>query len=95
MTKPATATGTLTQKTEDQLEDRQESATDHGPSPKPRPEMAAHIPNAPARRSTGYVSVRMAKRQGRHERAARALEGAGSDERHVRRREGAGHRADA
>ena len=34
-------------------EDREEGSPTTGPSPKPRPEMAAHMPKAPARRSTG------------------------------------------
>ncbi len=52
-TKPATPTGTLTQKTEDQLNTARRAPPTTGPSPKPSPEMAAHMPKAPARRSTG------------------------------------------
>ncbi len=53
MANPATANGTLTQKTEDQLKTERRTPPTTGPSPKPRPEIAAHIPKAPARRSTG------------------------------------------
>ena len=53
MTNPAIANGTFTQKTEDQLKTDRRAPPTTGPSPKPRPEMAAHMPNAPARRSTG------------------------------------------
>ncbi len=53
MTKPATANGTLTQNTEDQLKTDRRAPPTTGPRPKPRPEMAAHVPKAPARRSTG------------------------------------------
>jgi hypothetical protein len=53
MTNPTTAIGTLTQKTEDQLNTDRSAPPTTGPSPKPRPEMAAHTPKAPARRSTG------------------------------------------
>ncbi len=60
MTNPTTATGTLTQKTEDQLKTESKRPPITGPRPKPSPEMAAHIPKAPALRSGGYVSVRMA-----------------------------------
>ena len=52
-TNPAIANGTLTQKTEDQLKTDRRAPPTTGPSPKPRPEMAAHMPKAPARRSTG------------------------------------------
>src|SRR5580698_5935138 len=52
-TNPTIAKGTLTQKTEDQLKTERRAPPTTGPRPKPRPEMAAHMPNAPARRSTG------------------------------------------
>ena len=75
-------------------EDRQEGAADDGTEPeaeagdgRPHPEGAR-----PTLHRVGLGQD--GERQGRHEGAARPLEGPGSDERHVRGREGAGDRAE-
>ena len=62
--KPATPSGTLTQKTADQSKRSSRSPPTTGPLPNPMPAAAAQIPIAAVRCSPGYASTRIDKVSG-------------------------------